>query len=304
MDDIDIALASALQSDGRATLKALSAAVRLSRAATAARVHRLLATGTLRITGVVHPFVLGHRELAHVSVDVDGPVAPVARAIAAMASSPFVSMVTGRYGVVAELRVADRGTLTRTIRDIRSVPGVAGVDTLSYVDVVRDVMGPTGTPTVAPDLTDLQLLHRLQQDGRSSFAALGAFVGMSPGAARMRVRRLIDGGVVHVGALLRRSTQDRQSALGIGIRVRGDDRHIVDTLQTVGTVEFTARTLGRFDIVLTVRGAYPTDLRETVDRVRSIADVVSTETWMHLQVLKETYESKQPIPPTAEPDHA
>lgn len=295
MDDIDLGLALALQRDGRASFHTLGASVGLSRAATGARVYRLLATGALRITGVVHPFVLGHRELAHVSIDVRGPVAPVARAVADMPASPFVSVVTGRYALVAEIRVADRAALTRTIRAIRSIRTVAGVDTLSYVEVIRDVIGPTGTPTVTPDAIDVALLQLLQHDGRRSFAALSTAISMSPGAARSRVRRLIDGGVIRIGALLRRSAQDRQSTLGIGVRVRGDDMSIVEALKSKAAVAFSARTIGRFDIVLTLQGDFPTDLGETIDAIRSMPSVETIETWMHLNVTKETYDSGRPI---------
>ncbi len=54
LDAVDAALVRALQGDGRATYQALADRVGLSRTAVRARVRHLIATGAIRIVGVLH----------------------------------------------------------------------------------------------------------------------------------------------------------------------------------------------------------------------------------------------------------
>ena len=80
MDETDEAIVELLEVDGRLTHRGIARSVGLSRSAAAARVQRLISTGQVVIRGAVHPAVLGVGALAHVSVVVHGPAAPVAAA--------------------------------------------------------------------------------------------------------------------------------------------------------------------------------------------------------------------------------
>ncbi|MDO3638838.1 Lrp/AsnC family transcriptional regulator, partial [Mycolicibacterium arseniciresistens] len=79
MDEVDEEIVELLEVDGRMTHRDIARAVGLSRSAAAARVQRLITSGQVVIRGAVHPAVLGRGALAHVSVAVHGPAAPVAR---------------------------------------------------------------------------------------------------------------------------------------------------------------------------------------------------------------------------------
>jgi hypothetical protein len=56
-------------------------------------------------------------------------------------------------------------------------------------------------------------------------------------------------------------------------------------------VIFVARTLGRFDVLATVRAFSAGQLVELLDAVRSLPGVNVVESWAHLQVVKESYAS-------------
>jgi len=290
VDHIDTALVRALQADGRAGHLALAKKVGLSRAATAVRVERLLDTGVIRVVGVLHPYVLGLRGLAHLSLIVDGPTRPVAEQIARLDVTPFVSIVSGAYAIITELRVADMTALLGAVSAIRDIPGVRSLNTLTYVELVKDVLSPAGVPTVEVDSLDVRLLGLLQDDGRLSYVALAERLGVSAASARTRLLRLIDGGVVHVGALVRRTATDREVAAGLGVTAAGTDEHLVTELAALPEVEFLARTTGRFDIVAAVRVSSNAALVRTLDRVRALRDASSVETWAHLEVIKESYD--------------
>ncbi|MCV7128253.1 Lrp/AsnC family transcriptional regulator [Mycolicibacterium vanbaalenii] len=291
MDELDEAIVELLEVDGRLTHREIARRVGLSRSAPAARVQRLIGSGQVVIRGAVHPAVLGRGALAHVSVVVHGPAAPVAARLACRDDVPFLSLTSGPHGLVAEVRAGSARDIDRAVAELRALPGVSAVDTLTYVEVMRDVIGPVGEVRTEIDDTDRTLLAALQQDGRASYVDLAARVGLSAAGARRRVVRLIDARVVRIGAVVRHSGQDRQSAMGCGIRLTGDHHDVVAALTDMPAVIFVARTLGRFDVLMTVRAFSAAQLVELMDTVRALPGVWTLESWTHLDVVKESYAS-------------
>ncbi|MBB5163759.1 Lrp/AsnC family transcriptional regulator [Mycobacterium sp. AZCC_0083] len=291
MDEVDEAIVALLEVDGRLTHRDIARAIGLSRSTAALRVQRLLTSGQVVVRGVVHPAVIGRGSLAHVGLAVRGRAAPLAAEIARRDDVPFLSLTSGQYGLVAEVRAASPRDVDRSISELRSLDGVMGVDTLTYVEVVRDVIGPVGDVSTDVDAVDLALLRALQDDGRASYVDLAEVVGLSAAGARRRVVRLVESQVVRVGAVVRHSGQDRQSAMGLGIRLAGDHREVVDELKAMSSVIFVARTLGRFDVLVTVRAFSAAQLVELLDTVRALPGVNGIDSWAHLQVVKESYAS-------------
>jgi DNA-binding Lrp family transcriptional regulator len=289
MDETDEAIVELLEVDGRLTHRGIARSVGLSRSAAASRVQRLISTGQVVIRGAVHPAVLGVGALAHVSVVVHGPAAPVAAGLARRDDVPFLSLTSGPYGLVAEIRSSSPRGIDAAVSEMRVLPGVSGIDTLTYVEVMRDVIGPVGDVETNVDAIDRALLGELQKDGRASYVDLAAAVGLSPAGARRRVVRLIESKVVRVGAVVRHSGQDRQSAMGFGIRLAGDHHDVVAALSAMASVIFVARTLGRFDVLVTVRAFSARQLVELLDTVRALRGVRALESWSHLEVVKESY---------------
>jgi DNA-binding Lrp family transcriptional regulator len=291
MDEVDEAIVALLEVDGRLTHRDVARSIGLSRSSAAIRVQRLLSSGQVVVRGVVHPAVIGRGSLAHVGLAVRGRAAPLAAEIARRDDVPFLSLTSGQYGLVAEVRAASPRDVDRTISELRSLDEVMGVDTLTYVEVVRDVIGPVGDVSTDVDAVDLALLRALQDDGRASYVDLAEVVGLSAAGARRRVVRLVESQVVRVGAVVRHSGQDRQSAMGLGIRLAGDHQGVVDELKTMSSVIFVARTLGRFDVLVTMRAFSAAQLVELLDTVRALPGVNGIDSWAHLDVVKEDYAS-------------
>lgn len=289
MDEIDEAIVALLEVDGRLTNGEIAHAVGLSRSAAAARVQRLLASGQVIIRGAVHPAVLGRGALAHVGLALSGPAAVVAQLISRRPDVPFLSLTSGPHALVAEIRAASLREIDRSIAELRALEHVVGVDTLTYIEVVRDVIGPVGDVRTDIDDVDRALLRALQDDGRASFVDLASVVGLSAAGARRRVLRLVESQVVRIGAVVRHSGRDRQSAMGLGIRLAGEPTPVVTELAAMPAAIFVARTLGRYDILATVRAFSNAQLVETLDTVRALPGVLAVDSWAHLEVVKESY---------------
>ncbi|WGL52301.1 Lrp/AsnC family transcriptional regulator [Nocardioides sp. BP30] len=289
MDETDQAIVRLLQADGRLGHREIAEIVGLSRSAAAGRINRLIESGQVIVRGVVHPAVLDRNSLAHVGLVVRGPAEPVAALIAAREDCPFVSLTSGPHAIVAELRTSSAHELDEALSGLRGLDGVQGVETLSYIEVLRDVVGPVGETDHRIDDVDAALLHVLQSDGRASYVDLAAHVRLTPAGVRRRVLRLLDAGVVRIGALVRQPGRDGQAAMGIGLRVSGDPRDLLEQLGALPQASFLARTLGRYDLILTLRAYDPAEMLHGLEQVRGLDGVTETVSWTHLRVVKETY---------------
>lgn len=289
MDDIDEAIAELLQRNGRLSHGQIAQAVGLSRSTAAARTQRLLESGQVEVRGVVHPSVVGWGSLAYVGLTVQGGAAALAATIAERGDVPLVSLTSGRHAIVAEVRASSAREVDRAVGELRALEGVRGVDTLTYVELVRDVIGPVGDVAYGVDETDLALLRGLQEDGRASYVDLAALVGLSPAGARRRVLRLLEEQVVRVGAVVRPKDGARHAAMGLGLRLDGAHPEVIAALGAMPAVTFVARTLGRFDILLTMRTRTTASLVASLEAVRSLAGVNEVESWTHLSIVKESY---------------
>lgn len=289
MDEIDGLLLAALRVDGRARHRELGLAAGISRAAAGARLQRLIGDRVLHVVGAVHPYVLGLQSLAHLAVELDGPARATADRIAALDEAPFVSMTSGPSSLVAELRVRSPEALAATISRVRQLDGVRAVSSNNYTSLTVDVLRPSGLPTSTIDRTDITLLALLQDDGRLPYSELGARTGLSASAARMRVRHLIDGNVVRVGPLLGARAGEREFRLGVGVQFRGEGTATMAALRSQPAMRFLAATTGRFDAIGTLHGASTPELVSALDAMRRMTGVTSVDSWMHLELVKESY---------------
>nr|WP_314141994.1 Lrp/AsnC family transcriptional regulator [uncultured Rhodococcus sp.] len=289
MDEIDSGIIEELRLDGRIGHGELANRLGVSRPTASKRLNALLDSGVIRVVGVAHPSMLGVNSVAHVSVDVDQPIRRVATAIASLAEVVFVSLTSGRYPLVAEIRAVDGDALARTLDAIRLVDGVRETDTLVYTDLLVDVLKSRKIPTVSIDRLDVELMKLLREDGRASYLALGEQTGVSAGTARTRVLRLVGEGVLRVGALSRPGTEERVIPVGIGVRLRGRASAVSDQLVDMPGLRFLATTLGRFDLIGTVHSADLSGTIDVVDRIRGLRSVLEIHSWVHVETVKELY---------------
>jgi Lrp/AsnC family transcriptional regulator for asnA, asnC and gidA len=153
------------------------------------------------------------------------------------------------------------------------------------------------TRTTKPDRAGGQLddvakaiIEQLQQDGRRSYAAIGKVVGLSEAAVRQRVQRLVDQGVMQVVAVTDPLQLGFSRQAMIGIKATGALEPVADALAALDEVDYVVITAGSFDILAEVVCWSDEHLLEILsEKVRSLDGVVSTETFMYLQLRKQTY---------------
>ncbi|MEV6902538.1 Lrp/AsnC family transcriptional regulator [Amycolatopsis sp. NPDC051372] len=134
IDDISKKIIAQLQEDGRRAYATIGKAVGLSEAAVRQRVQRLSDSGVIQIVAVSDPLQVGLLRQAMVAITVDGPLEPVADALAEMAEIDYVVLCAGRFDVLCEAVCADDEALLDLISNrIRTLPGVRTAETLVYL---------------------------------------------------------------------------------------------------------------------------------------------------------------------------
>lgn len=146
-------------------------------------------------------------------------------------------------------------------------------------------------PHVLDDL-DKKILAHLQQEGRMTFVTLAAYLGVSEGTIRKRVKRLEENGVMKTVGVTDPLKMGLDTVAFIWFKV---DRHYMDAviaaLENLEAVRYLSVTTGGYDLVAMVvlpnRNELVTLLNDQFARIEGI---ISTETSIVLQIHKQIYD--------------
>ena len=134
LDDVDRAIITELQVDGRMSYTDLAPRVGLSQAAVRQRVTKLIDRGVMQVVAVTDPLSLGMTTQAMVGITVSGDVRTVAAAVSACPEAEYVLITAGRYDVLAEVLCEDNESLLSLVNDrLRSIDGVASTEVFSVL---------------------------------------------------------------------------------------------------------------------------------------------------------------------------
>jgi Lrp/AsnC family transcriptional regulator for asnA, asnC and gidA len=139
------------------------------------------------------------------------------------------------------------------------------------------------------DATDHLIIEQLQRDGRLPYTKLASAVGLSEAAARQRVQRLIDTGVIQVVAVTNPLMVGRKRMALIGVRASGPTETIAEQLRNIEEIEYLVVAAGAMDFLAEVVVHDESELLRVTNLVRNIPGVISTETYVYLDIAKQTY---------------
>ena len=140
------------------------------------------------------------------------------------------------------------------------------------------------------DEVSRKIIEQLQQDGRRPYAAIAASVGLSEAAVRQRVQRLVRSGVMQIVAVTNPLRVGFTRQAMIGVRVDGPLDPVVAAVAALDEVAYLVITAGSFDVLAEVVCEDDEHLLQVVNqRIRAIDGVRSTETFVYLELSKQTY---------------
>ena len=150
--------------------------------------------------------------------------------------------------------------------------------------------GPSPRSSTQLDSVSKEIIAQLQQDGRRSYSAIGKVVGLSEAAVRQRVQRLIESGVMQIVAVTDPMELGFARQAMIGIRIRGGLLEAADLVAKLDEVDYVVVTSGPYDLLVEAVCESDEALLELIsDKIRAIPEVATTETFMYLKLLKQTY---------------
>jgi DNA-binding Lrp family transcriptional regulator len=137
IDDTDRELIALLRADGRATVAALAARLKVARGTVQNRMARLQREGVIvGYTVRLKPQVEAHRIRALMSIAIEGNNAQVV--LQALRGQPNVSALyttNGRWDIVAELQASSLEAFDRVLSAIRLFEGIANSETSILLSV-------------------------------------------------------------------------------------------------------------------------------------------------------------------------
>ena len=149
---------------------------------------------------------------------------------------------------------------------------------------------PAVEPRITIDPASKAIIEQLQQDGRRSYAAIAASVGISEDAVRQRVTQLTDAGVMQIVAVTDPLQLGFARQAMVGVIVEGELKPVAQAVAAIEEVDYVVITAGGFDILAEVVGQSDAHLLEIVTaRIRPIPGVVSIHTFLYLELQKQTY---------------
>lgn len=143
---------------------------------------------------------------------------------------------------------------------------------------------------IALDEVSKKIIEQLQQDGRRPYASIAAAVGLSEAAVRQRVQRLLRAGVVQIVAVTNPLHVGFTRQAMVGLRVDGPIDPVVAAVSALDEVSYVVVTAGSFDLLVEVVCTDDEHLLRVINHhLRAVDGVRSTETFVYLDLSKQTY---------------
>ncbi|MEV6930059.1 Lrp/AsnC family transcriptional regulator [Dactylosporangium sp. NPDC051485] len=218
MDELDRALAHALQVDGRAPFSRIAEVLGTSERTLARRYQRLRSAGALRVVGLPHAAAIGAVDWMVRMRCTPDAAGPVAHALARRADTSWVTIMSGgteincitrtrRAARESELllqklprapRVTDVSAhcMLRVVAGVGGWPGRTAALDAAQIAALRPQDGPPARP-VTPRAADEALFAALARDGRAALPALAAATGWSETTVRRRLEELRQGRILY-----------------------------------------------------------------------------------------------------------
>jgi len=146
------------------------------------------------------------------------------------------------------------------------------------------------TKDSALDDVSKQIIEQLQDDGRKSYSEIGKAVGLSEAAVRQRVQKLTEKGVMQIVAVTDPVQLGFYTQAMVAIKCSGDTTEIASALGKMPEVDYVVITAGSFDILVEIVCENDDSLIKIINsKIRRLAGVTSTETFVYLKLEKQFY---------------
>ena len=140
------------------------------------------------------------------------------------------------------------------------------------------------------DAVDRGIIEALQRNGRESFRRIAAALGVSEATIRARYRRLCDDNILQVTGVTNPLGLGFEAQAMVGIRTSGPPEAVADEIARWEEADYVVVTAGQFDVLVEVLCQDRRALLDVTNRIRALPDVITTESFLYLELWKQLYD--------------
>ncbi|MFP4563050.1 MAG: Lrp/AsnC family transcriptional regulator [Spirochaetia bacterium] len=131
-DHIDESILSILTNDGRTTNKEIARSLKVSEGTVRNRINRMIETGSFQIKGLIDAESRKEKQLVYVMIKLSGNrnSIEVARMVAALEPIRSVSIIAGRFDLLAEIYIEPHSLIEFLNTDLSRIESVLTVESL------------------------------------------------------------------------------------------------------------------------------------------------------------------------------
>lgn len=148
--------------------------------------------------------------------------------------------------------------------------------------------GPVSRPR-SLDAIDRAIIESLQENGRESFRAIAAKVGVAEATVRARYARLVRDEIIQVTGITNPLGLGFDAQAMVGVNTAGAPDPVADEISAWPEASYVVVTAGRFDVLVELVCVDRRHLLELTNRIRALDGVVTTEAFPYLQLCKQVY---------------
>jgi Lrp/AsnC family transcriptional regulator, regulator for asnA, asnC and gidA len=149
--------------------------------------------------------------------------------------------------------------------------------------------GPVRGPRRIDDL-DRRIIELLQANGRESFRAIATQLGVAEATVRARYARLVGDDILQVVGVTNPLGIGFEGMAMVGVKTSGAPEPVADEIARWQEADYVVVTAGQFDLLVEVVCADRRELLDLTNRMRALDGVLSTETFLYLQMCKQLYD--------------
>jgi Lrp/AsnC family transcriptional regulator for asnA, asnC and gidA len=140
------------------------------------------------------------------------------------------------------------------------------------------------------DGVDKAIIEALQKNGRESFRRIARRIGVSEATVRSRYARLCADNILQVTGVTNPLGLGFDAMAMVGIKTAGPPEPVADEIARWDEADYVVITAGQFDILVEVVCADRRHLLDLTNRMRALDGVVSTESFLYLDLWKQLYD--------------
>jgi Lrp/AsnC family transcriptional regulator for asnA, asnC and gidA len=153
---------------------------------------------------------------------------------------------------------------------------------------VVDRRGPVRGPRRV-DALDQGIIEALQANGRESFRRIATRLGVSEATVRARYTRLSTDDILQVVAVTNPLGLGFEQAL-VGVKTAGAPQPVADEIAGWAEADYVVVSAGQYDLLVELVAVDRHELLELTNRMRALDGVVTTETFLYLDMVKQLYD--------------